>query len=458
MGVEGFCVLRMALWGNWDNRRTSKKNPWPADQHAFLPHTPRAAGRPYGGRPYSSTALHPPPTPPPPTTLSFPPASWPLGSAFIIPPPTNTPQPPPPGQLAAWLRLHYPSSVAGALAASAPVLAFDGLPRPAAAAPAYSPFDGRRYWAVVSRDASAAAGADPRCAGQVRDAWPHLFALAKSAGGRSAVASAFRLCTPLDTGGEEALAALLLNAWDTLAMGNFPYASNYLIYQQTEDPAVLLPPWPMRAACAAFVAAAEPTPPGEPAGPPSGTPSAGSPSGTPSAGPPSGTPSAGPPFGTPAVGPPSGSSAAAPLPGTPAASPRALALLRGMAAAVGVLYNASGHATCLELPADLEFDGLWDWQFCSERLPQETYFELDANTTMFWVRTGGIRGCERDCGGWGLGGGEAWCACGGGRSAGMKGGGTGEHCRPCRAGWGRSRPPLLPSQRAFKRRVSPVTF
>ena len=33
-------------------------------------------------------------------------------------------------------------------------------------------------------------------------------------------------------------------------MGNFPYASNYLVFQQTGDPAVKLPPWPVRAACA----------------------------------------------------------------------------------------------------------------------------------------------------------------------------------------------------------------
>ena len=32
--------------------------------------------------------------------------------------------------------------------------------------------------------------------------------------------------------------ALLLNLWDTLAMGNFPYASNYLIIQQASNSAV----------------------------------------------------------------------------------------------------------------------------------------------------------------------------------------------------------------------------
>ena len=52
------------------------------------------------------------------------------------------------------------------------------------------------------------------------------------------------------------LQALLLNAFDTLAMGNFPYPSNYLVYQQTRDPSVVLPAWPMRAACAKFAGAA----------------------------------------------------------------------------------------------------------------------------------------------------------------------------------------------------------
>ena len=35
-----------------------------------------------------------------------------------------------------------------------------------------------------------------------------------------------------------------------------PYPSNYLVYQQTRDPAVTLPAWPMRAACAAYEGAA----------------------------------------------------------------------------------------------------------------------------------------------------------------------------------------------------------
>lgn len=49
--------------------------------------------------------------------------------------------------LADWLRMLYPSVVVGALAASAPVLAFDRvLSRPR--------FDAQSYWRVVTSDAS----------------------------------------------------------------------------------------------------------------------------------------------------------------------------------------------------------------------------------------------------------------------------------------------------------------
>ena len=52
------------------------------------------------------------------------------------------------------------------------------------------------------------------------------------------------------------------------------------------------------------------------------------------------------------------------------------ALLAAMAAAAGVFYNASRREACLEFPDDPNFDGIWDYQFCMERLPQETYFPL----------------------------------------------------------------------------------
>ena len=57
-----------------------------------------------------------------------------------------------------------------------------------------------------------------------------------------------------------------------------------------------------------------------------------------------------------------------------AATDPPLALLRRMAAAAAVLYNASGAARCNQLPASAHDggDGIWDWQWCTQRLPQES--------------------------------------------------------------------------------------
>merc|ERR1712151_1153939 len=58
-------------------------------------------------------------------------------------------------------------------------------------------------------------------------------------------------------------------------------------------------------------------------------------------------------------------------------------LLAGLREASGVLYNAS-KVQCYELPADPNFDGIWDYQWCTEMLPQETYFTRDGRNDMFW--------------------------------------------------------------------------
>ena len=58
------------------------------------------------------------------------------------------------GMLAAWLRFHYPNAVVGAISASAPVLAFDGMLSGGGA----RTWDSNAYWRVVTADASVTHG------------------------------------------------------------------------------------------------------------------------------------------------------------------------------------------------------------------------------------------------------------------------------------------------------------
>ncbi|GFH31582.1 phosphodiesterase [Haematococcus lacustris] len=74
------------------------------------------------------------------------------------------------GELAAWLRMKYPHLVAGAIAASAPIGAFPGVPG----------FEPATFWKVVTYGASEAAGAAAGCAPAVRAVFQHLMELPHS--------------------------------------------------------------------------------------------------------------------------------------------------------------------------------------------------------------------------------------------------------------------------------------
>ena len=212
------------------------------------------------------------------------------------------------GKLAAWMRLKYPGVVAGAVAASAPVLFFEGTTP--------DPGNFEQFWRVVTRDMTPAAGAAPACAANVRAAWDAIDAAA--AADLPRLSALFQLCTPLASPADVyALKILHLNAWDTCAMGDYPYPSNYLT---SNGP--LLPAFPVRAMCALLANA------------------------------------------------------------TLAADP--WALLAAFNAAGAVFNNATQNVACYALPTDLYLDGIWDYQYCTETLPEETYFTRDGVHDAFW--------------------------------------------------------------------------
>ena len=236
------------------------------------------------------------------------------------------------GMLAAWLRMKYPAAVEGSVAGSAPILAFKGLPA------GYASWgDGEKYWQVVTADATAKFGAEAACATNIRKVWPAMFEQGKTAAGRRALSDAFQLCKPLSSESDvQKLALMHLNAFDTMAMGNFPYPSNYLVFQQTHNPDVKLPAFPVREACKAMKG--------------------------------------------------------------PFTAPDSHDLFGAMAKASGVFYNVSGASvSCYELPDDPDFDGIWDYQWCTEMLPQETYFTRDGVNDMFWPTPMNMSAIEQHC-------------------------------------------------------------
>ena len=98
---------------------------------------------------------------------------------------------------------------------------------------------------MVSRDASAAGGATDACAANVKRGLRRILEVGASDSGRALLGSTLRLCAaPRSPSEVYRVKSFVEGPWATLAMGDYPYSSSYLMHGDA-----LLPPWPVRAAC-----------------------------------------------------------------------------------------------------------------------------------------------------------------------------------------------------------------
>ncbi|RHY25592.1 hypothetical protein DYB32_008212 [Aphanomyces invadans] len=228
------------------------------------------------------------------------------------------------GMLAAWFRIKYPTTIRGAIAASAPIFA-NSI--------GYADnFQGTDYWKVVTHDASPAAGSAANCIPNVARKTVDAPLLEGFHLGLAHLSSLFKTCTPLKSRSDvEALALTLMMAWDTMAMGNFPFPSNYLTEGKADMPA-----FPVRVACDHMAPTFDLT----------------NDNGT-------------------------------------------AALLVAMKAATDIFTNATRDVACIAVQED--YDGNWDYMWCSQLLAQESYFNTNGVTDMFWARNITLDKIARDC-------------------------------------------------------------
>ncbi|XP_065059079.1 lysosomal Pro-X carboxypeptidase-like [Rhopilema esculentum] len=131
------------------------------------------------------------------------------------------------GMLAAWFRMKYPSSVVGAISASAPILAFTGMNKC------------ETFYDIVSQDFYKAGGTS--CTSLIRKSWDIIAQYGQSAGGRGWLNSIFKLCHPLEQASDTTrLSTWLSSVWSNLAMVDYPYPAAFL------EP---LPAWPIKVVC-----------------------------------------------------------------------------------------------------------------------------------------------------------------------------------------------------------------
>mmetsp|Transcript_8280 Transcript_8280/g.34770 ORF Transcript_8280/g.34770 Transcript_8280/m.34770 type:complete len:540 (+) Transcript_8280:65-1684(+) len=140
------------------------------------------------------------------------------------------------GMLASWMRMKYPSALDGAIAASAPIMAFAGE-NPQTREEA--------YYRIVTRDATPIAQASEMCTTNVQSSWDIIQSMAETDSGRQGLQDAFKLCAPL-TSSNDAISLMywIQSAFVFFSEGNYPFPSDYLTNGFGD-----MPPHPMKLAC-----------------------------------------------------------------------------------------------------------------------------------------------------------------------------------------------------------------
>uniref|UniRef100_A0A8C9YG28 Dipeptidyl-peptidase 7 n=1 Tax=Sander lucioperca TaxID=283035 RepID=A0A8C9YG28_SANLU len=124
------------------------------------------------------------------------------------------------GMLSVYMRLKYPNIVAGALAASAPILSTAGLG------------DSRQFFRDVTADFESIG---PECRDAVRGAFRQLKELAEHQDYRR-IQSEFSLCKPPSSAQDiHHLNGLLRNAFTMMAMLDYPYSTHFMVVDGTQS-------------------------------------------------------------------------------------------------------------------------------------------------------------------------------------------------------------------------------
>lgn len=129
------------------------------------------------------------------------------------------------GMLAAWFRIKYPHVTVAALAASAPILQFEGITPCGALA------------AVTTR---AFAKSSQLCVQAIRESWDVIKNMSSTAEGAAAIAERFHICGNFTPKNYTGFRDWLNDLYQNLAMVNYPYANSFL---------APVPAHPVREAC-----------------------------------------------------------------------------------------------------------------------------------------------------------------------------------------------------------------